>query len=380
MRAATLYANRQIVRAVMLVLGIVAGVLHGDTATAATFYVAMAGNDGNPGTAAQPLRTIRTGVRMMRTGDTLYIRGGTYYESINSRELEIPIGTSWENAPRIAAYPAETVVLKGAYGNGINLAAPYIQYIIFDRLIVDGGGLSVQRGANHVRFQNGEIKNALGQGVQGGFGSTTTTHLQLINTKIYRNGKPQGATSGGRWDHGVYVAIQNSLIDGCEIFENTGYGIHMYDTTGGNSSNSIVRNSRVYNNRGDAGVILSYGSNIHFYNNIVNNNQNGVGVNYNATNVQIYNNTVYNHVQGTGIEVGASARNTVVRNNSIYNNVSTIVDYGAGTMISENVLNNPRYVTPAAPSFTLQRITPVRNGAASLRILLTNFARLPFLR
>ena len=380
MKIATSPTRRHIVSSVILVAGILVGVLQGNTASADTFYVATTGNDGNPGTAAQPFRTIRHGVGMMRMGETLYIRGGTYYEGINSNDVTIPTGTSWDNAPRIAAYPSETVVLRGAYGNGINLAASYIRYVIFDRLIVDGGGLSVQKGAHHVRFQNGEVRNVPGQGIQGGFGNRLTTHLYLINTKVHHNGHAtRQGTSGGRFDHGIYAAIQNLVIDGCEIYENTGYGIHIYDSAGGNASNTIVRNSRIYNNHGDGGVILSVGDNIQFYDNIVYNNYNGVALNYNTTNARIYNNTIYDHPRGTGVEIGAAARNSVVRNNSIYNNGRTIVDYGPGTTIFDNVLNNPRYVRPEAYNVPLQTMPRAASAVAGLRAALLNFARLPFL-
>jgi hypothetical protein len=381
MNIATSHTRRHIVSSVILVAGILVGVVQGNTASANTFYVATTGNDGNPGTQARPFRTIRPGVGMMGLGDTLYIRGGTYYEGINSNEITIPIGTSWDNAPHIAAYPSEAVVLRGTYGNGINLAASYIQYVIFDRLIVDGGGLSVQRGAHHVRFQNGEVRNVPGQGVQGGFGNRLTTDVQLINMKIHHNGNPArpNSASGGRFDHGIYAAIQNLMIDGCEIYENTGYGLHIYDSGGGNASNSIIRNCRIYNNHGDGGVILSNGDNMQFYNNIVYNNHNGVDVNYNATNVQIYNNTIYDHPQGTGIEIGVAARNTVVKNNSIYNNRRTIVDYGPGTTVSDNVLDNPRYLRSEAHNLHLPTMPRGANATAGLRAVLLNFARLPFL-
>jgi parallel beta-helix repeat protein len=350
MNIGTSHTHRHIIVNVILVAGILAGVLYADAAGATTFFVATTyGNDANRGTTlALPFRTIKRGIAAMRTGDTLYIRGGEYYESINSQELRIPIGTSWNNAPRIAAYPGETVVLTGTYGNGINLAAAYVQYIIFDGLIIDGGGLSVQSGAHHVRFQNGEVRNSLGQGIQGGFGSPLTTDLQLINIKVHHNGNPvrQNTSSGGRLDHGIYVAIQNLLIDGCEVYENTGYGIHIYDSGGGNASNTIIRNCRVYNNYGDGGVMLASGDNIQFYDNIVYNNYNGVGVNYNATNAQVYKNSIYDHPGGTGVEIGTAARNTVVRNNSIYNNANAIVDHGPGTTVSDNILENVSTVDP----------------------------------
>lgn len=45
---------------------------------AATWYVATTGNDGNPGTAAQPFRTIQMGLSVAQSGDTVLVANGTY--------------------------------------------------------------------------------------------------------------------------------------------------------------------------------------------------------------------------------------------------------------------------------------------------------------
>jgi len=369
---------RQLALSGMMATVICTVVLHPAAAAAATYYAATNGNDANPGTQAQPFRTIRQGMSVLRAGDTLSLRAGTYSESINSNSQTIPTGTSWADAPRIVAYPSETVVIRGSYGNGINLAASYIRYVVFDGLSIDGGGVSIQNGAHHIRFQNGEIKNALGQGIQGGFGSLATTNLELINMRIHHNGNPtiisENPGSGGRYDHGIYVAIQNLLIDGCDIYENSGYGIQIYDSGGGRSNNSVIRNSRVHDNHGDGGVILSYGTNISFYNNIVYNHLNGVSANYNASNVQFYNNTIYNHPSGSGIEVGAGASGTVIKNNIIYQNGQALLNYGTGTTSSNNLTSDPRFANPSSADFKLQSTSPAIDAGTTLGLVSVDFA------
>src|SRR2546428_9686097 len=99
--------GRQAVRQLMLSTTIIAGlflsgVLHVRAATAATYYVATTGNDANPGTPVRPFRTIRKGLSILRAGDTLYLRGGTYAETIDSNKQTIPHATSWSDAPVIA--------------------------------------------------------------------------------------------------------------------------------------------------------------------------------------------------------------------------------------------------------------------------------------
>jgi len=52
------------------------------TAEAATYYVAP--GDDITGTLAQPFRTLGQGVSVLRPGDTLYVRAGTYNGVINN--------------------------------------------------------------------------------------------------------------------------------------------------------------------------------------------------------------------------------------------------------------------------------------------------------
>jgi hypothetical protein len=49
-------------------------------AQAATYYVATTGNDSNPGTQAQPFRTIARGIAATADGDTVSVADGTYNE------------------------------------------------------------------------------------------------------------------------------------------------------------------------------------------------------------------------------------------------------------------------------------------------------------
>ena len=46
----------------------------------ASHYVSLRGNDANPGTAAQPWRTLRHALTQLRAGSTLWIAGGVYRE------------------------------------------------------------------------------------------------------------------------------------------------------------------------------------------------------------------------------------------------------------------------------------------------------------
>ena len=59
-------------------------------AQARNYYVATTGSDSNPGTLAQPFRTIVKGVSVLKPGETTFVRAGTYAESINTNQIQLP--------------------------------------------------------------------------------------------------------------------------------------------------------------------------------------------------------------------------------------------------------------------------------------------------
>ena len=153
--------------------------------SATTYYVSLTGSDSaSCGQATRPdsaRRTIAAGLGCLSAGDTLYIRGGTYQESIDDTQVTIPSGTSWDNPVTIASAPGETATLLGR----VSIRDQPIQYVIFDRLTVDGGGspnnteqtFTVLQFAfqSHLKFQNGEIRNANDQLITGGRAATCTS-------------------------------------------------------------------------------------------------------------------------------------------------------------------------------------------------------------
>ncbi len=72
------------------------------------FVDAKRGDDANSGAEEAPWRTLAHALRRLRPGDTLYLRGGTYYEKVSlsrSGTAEAPI--------TIASYPSEIAVVDG---------------------------------------------------------------------------------------------------------------------------------------------------------------------------------------------------------------------------------------------------------------------------
>ncbi len=72
------------------------------------FVDAARGDDRGAGTAVAPWKTLAHALRRLKPGDTLYLRGGTYYEKVflsRSGTAEAPI--------TIASYPGELAIIDG---------------------------------------------------------------------------------------------------------------------------------------------------------------------------------------------------------------------------------------------------------------------------
>ena len=73
------------------------------------YYVAPSGSDQGSGSVSQPWKTIRYGIGKLKAGDTLFLRGGTYFEN------DIPVDVSGTAAAPITirGYPGESPVVDG---------------------------------------------------------------------------------------------------------------------------------------------------------------------------------------------------------------------------------------------------------------------------
>ena len=369
---------------VILFTGLVTGgVLAPRAATAATYYVATTGSDANPGSQSQPFRTIDKGVSVLRAGDTLYLRGGTYTNQSFGQyaTVSLPSGTSWENAVTIAGYPGETAIISGRC-IVLNDGRP-VAYVIFDNLICDArtnaGALYIGGDSHHIRFQNGEMNGDNNPSGAAMMIAGSGPYLEILNSTIHGTGgnRGQGCTDPFGC-YAAYYAGHHALFDNNEIYESAGYALHIFDSNAVDVSDNIVRNNVFYGNgftdvRPILGyaILLSCGSNNEAYNNIVYENAGGIQIDFRCTNCLVYNNTVYNNpVLGAGIHIGPwDVVGTRVQNNIIYGNAGTIINWSDPAAVLANnlcdeagpgcsVVGNPRFVNAAAGNFHLQPSSP----------------------
>ena len=291
------------------------------------YYVATNGNDANPGTQSAPFRTINHGMKLLKAGSTLYVRGGTYYESLDTSEgTKFPPGSSWSTPVKVTAYNGEHVQLKGR----INISLP-TQYMIFDGLNLDAAGqahgIALNGGAHHMRFQNLEIKYPNINGIELSPYNGGAFYNEFINLDIHHVAQ---SLSG----HGIYITTSYNLVEGCTLHDNYRYGLHIYDGAYQSSNFNIARNNTIYNNGRD---------------------QHTGGMTVGGDGNRITNNLVYGNYRGIDIGPG-NARNTVASENTVRDNSwAGFKLTGTNDTVKNNIAygNNPDYDSSGATGLTL---------------------------
>jgi len=197
--------------------------------SAKEYYVSTAGNDQNPGTLSNPFRTINKGVSILKPGDILYVRTGTYVEEIYNGQS----GT--EKSPiTIMAYPGESPIIDGE-----------------KRLPASTLGSLVMIEGNYVYLSGFEVRNSNGMAV----------------VLLGHHDKASKIKAHHAWENGVLVGGDYGIIEDCQVWQcdlsnskNPGHPAAGYWSTGisaarspvdGITTNAILRRNIVYNNWGE---------------------------------------------------------------------------------------------------------------------------------
>jgi Right handed beta helix region len=398
--------------------------------------VAGAGcNDRNAGTKNAPVCSCTAGTALLSSGDTLYLRGGTYQggppeycywyaDPSSGYPPVIPSGQSWATATTIAAYPGERVVLQGGgFTLGWNVV-PAESYLIFDRLHIENGYLTFNstdhteddgtehcfpgpRTTHHIRFQNGSLYQSVD--FAGAYPESATpgimiggcgNHIEFLNNDLYNAG---GGTAGQNCadPYGCYAAYVNfkaSIFDGNRIYDNAGYGLHLFSSDHGPGSGHIIIEDNVVSNNvfwnngfwdlrsegnygGGWAFICCSGPRNKVYNNIVFGNWSGIQIDYVCDECEIYNNTSYaNEEYGIAI---SNSRGVQVKNNIAIYNKHDIGNFASATEVGNWTTSHgdPRFVNGVGKAcfghnchfdnarsadFHLRGDSPVKNSLACL--------------
>jgi hypothetical protein len=179
----------------------------------ATYYVSPSGNDGNPGTAAAPWRTVTKAANTLTAGSTVIVKPGTYYESL---------------------IPARS----GAADNLITFKAETQGTAVLDGQNSRANGVDVKRTpASYIRIDGFEIRNFTSSAVYlNDWGTALTAGIEVANCSIHDNAG----------DALNFRNSKDSLIDNCDIYSNGKTAIAVGGKTG--SINLVVRGCKIHNN------------------------------------------------------------------------------------------------------------------------------------
>ncbi|OGM60542.1 hypothetical protein A2892_00785 [Candidatus Woesebacteria bacterium RIFCSPLOWO2_01_FULL_39_10b] len=362
------------------------------TIQAATYYVATGGNDSNPGTVANPWRTIQKAADTLVAGDTVYIRRGTYREIIIAQR-----SGSAGSYITYTAYPGD----KG--------------YVIIDGTGISGSpALSYDRGLftiyskhhliiSDLTFQNVNLNVTSDQKLHGIFlhsngyqtDNLETYEIHIIGNTInnvYNNNDTSGGYipyPGGIWlesplatsaypsnprkIHDIFIKNNttnntyssgigiwrgyNIIVDGNEVINAVNRGRQECITVSATElfevKNNIVRDRpRPNPDGGGEGIVLKGGvKNGKVFKNHVYNLDGEVNIylGSQANNIEIYQNKVSG---GGGITlasevVGSTLNDIKIYNNLVYNNSSTgiwVASYQANQFRNNiSIFNNTVY-------------------------------------
>ncbi len=235
-------------------------------APAETYCVAKDGSDKNPGTKAEPLRTIQRAVSLARAEDTILVRGGVYCEPVVLRF------SGQEGKPIVLKnYPGERPVIQPGErgerppGHGVLLQAQEGYQKPIGWITIEG--LEIRYGHDGVKFYNAHdivirschIHENWNQGILG------NGNRVLIDRNIIAG---NGTNKNERQSlmHGIYATGTAFTITNNLIYSNAAYGIQVAaydykeDSMAGpeyaEAKNWLIANNTLAFNKHSSGIVL----------------------------------------------------------------------------------------------------------------------------
>ncbi len=307
-----------------------------------TYYVSPTGNDNNSGTLEQPFRTIRYAISQVDGGDTIYLRGGTYFPSRTIRIEQA--GGSDAQRTRLFAYRNERPIIDGSRFREEEIDKDLRDNAIF-RIKEEYWhlrGLEVRNGITFGITINGteSVGNHMEQLVLHDNGNTGlaiiggASQTRVLNCDAYRNFNPNDNGQNGDGFSAIFDVGTDNKFEGCRAWANADDGYDLWKA----NNKVVIDRCWAYNNGFDRwqvgaafagngeGFKLGRNGGAHLVKNCLawGNRANGYLSNSNTSGVTVYNSTGWNN-QGLNFSFYGPERH-VLRN---------CINYSGGVLAKE---------------------------------------------
>ena len=340
--------------------------------TGTNYYVATTGNDSNAGTLEAPYLTIQKAIGMAVAGNTIYVRGGTYYPTravtfaSNSGTSVLPI--------QMLPYPNEHPVIDGGsipsnYPDIIRIWSEYINISGFE--VRNGIGSGIIMIGKHNIVSHMTVHDVRGDGITA-IGDYSIVEDCLVynasmansnNTVAIQNGAGISACRGTQTTGDMttdYAILRRNVVhdvygEGMSLYETThctmednivydGWSTNIYIS---DATNTLIQRNFVYNTKTMLNGIGNSGS-----------REGIMGGDEKLTPASSYNTFINNIVYGCRVNFiwwgsnGASGMNNfVIANNTFVSatgpaNVWLITSNLVNTIFKNNIIYQPSGGTP----------------------------------
>jgi parallel beta-helix repeat protein len=336
-------------------------------------YVDSKSSDSGIGSRQNPFNAIMKAMDSALPGDTIFVSGGNYFESIIMKEGISLIGSGASVTNLFVSEDEIAVVFNNVENSelsGFAIKGDEDHYGVIPLLTIENSSPIIKKNKFEVALYNdfgincwnsdAVIENNYLKGV----GIDVSGSNPLIKNNVINSS--------------MFNAISISDGSAAIISGNTIEGSYGSAVVGISRSKPLLKNNIIYANDGGFGIFLSDADSVKIYNNIVKDMSNsGTGIRLmTSSNIEVVNNTFVMH--GTGIEESSGNssifNNIVINSNNFglqpssssnydYNDVwNNFINYNGIDPGINDISSDPLFMDTAKGDYRLSLNSPCRNA------------------
>jgi len=332
-----------------------------NVAAQATLYVATTGNDADPGTMAQPKKTIQAAINAAVGATNIYIAAGNYNENVVINKNDIGLygvgaATNGNTAPGTLDPSSHTIITGGSAGDGIAISGARSNITVSNLAIVGytSEGFYAPANCSNIVLTNLQVNSNCTDGTARGgiFINGDVNSVTIQGCALKNNGPGSSARAIGIWNgYKQNILIQNNYVEfinccAIDLNDGTSSGVRI-------SSNTILAKSASSDSGiGILGMKAGNGANIIELNNITVakrygieiKNPSGLGVDDDtADGAILVRQNIINRTDNAPAILGTEKRDlagiAVFRRSFTSGNPSGYIDVPSGVYIKSNTIN-----------------------------------------